>query len=196
MAYVLRSARWIASDVLHQVIQEGDTVIDATLGNGHDTVMLAELVGEGGHVIGFDIQPDAVERTAARLQEAGLLNRCELYAEGHQNIANRVNRPVKAAVFNLGWLPGGDKNITTMWETTHTAISSVLSLLVDGGVCTVCAYPGHDEGDRERFALMDWLSTLRPQEYNVLHHRFLNAGPGAPECFVIQKQWRSTHGNP
>ena len=196
MAYVLRSARWIASDVLHQVIQEGDTVIDATLGNGHDTVMLAELVGEGGHVIGFDIQPDAVERTAARLQEAGLLNRCELYAEGHQNIANRVNRPVKAAVFNLGWLPGGDKNITTMWETTHTAISSALSLLVDGGVCTVCAYPGHDEGDRERFALMDWLSTLRPQEYNVLHHRFLNAGPGAPECFVIQKQWRSSHGNP
>ena len=196
MAYVLRSARWIASDVLHQVIQEGDTVIDATLGNGHDTVMLAELVGESGHVIGFDIQPDAVERTAARLQEAGLLNRCKLYAEGHQNIANRVNRPVKAAVFNLGWLPGGDKSVTTLWETTHTAISSALSLLVDGGVCTVCAYPGHDEGDRERFALMDWLSTLRPQEYNVLHHRFLNAGPGAPECFVIQKQWRSSHGNP
>lgn len=196
MAYVLRSARWIASDVLHQVIQEGDTVIDATLGNGHDTVMLAELVGEGGHVIGFDIQPDAVERTAARLQEAGLLNRCELYAEGHQNIANRVNMPVKAAVFNLGWLPGGDKSVTTLWETTHTAITSALSLLVDGGVCTVCAYPGHDEGDRERFALMDWLATLRPQEYNVLHHRFLNAGPGAPECFVIQKQWRSSHGNP
>ena len=63
MAYVLRSARWIAADVLHQAVQSGDTVIDATLGNGHDTVMLAELVGEGGHVIGFDIQPDAVDRT-------------------------------------------------------------------------------------------------------------------------------------
>lgn len=188
MAYVLRSARWIASDVLHQVVQAGDTVIDATLGNGHDTVMLAELVGESGHVIGFDIQPDAVERTAARLQENGLLERCELYAEGHQHIAERVQAPVKAAVFNLGWLPGGDKSVTTLWETTQVAISSALSLLVKGGVCTVCAYPGHDEGDRERFALMGWLATLRPQEYNVLHHRFLNAGPGAPECFVIQKQ--------
>ena len=196
MAYVLRSARWIASDVLHQVIQEGDTVIDATLGNGHDTVMLAELVGESGRVIGFDIQPDAVGRTSARLLDAGLLDRCELYAEGHQNIANRVNVPVKAAVFNLGWLPGGDKSVTTLWETTYTAITAALSLLVDGGVCTVCAYPGHNEGDRERFALMDWLATLRPQEYNVLHHRFLNAGPGAPECFVIQKQWRNSHGNP
>ena len=188
MAYVLRSARWIASDVLHQVIQEGDTVIDATLGNGHDTVMLAELVGPDGHVIGFDIQPDAVERTATRLQENGLLERCELYAEGHQNISNRVSPPVRAAVFNLGWLPGGDKSITTLWETTQVAITSALSLLVQGGVCTVCAYPGHEAGDRERFSLMDWLATLRPQEFNVLHHRFLNAGPGAPECFVIQKQ--------
>ena len=196
MAYILRSARWIASDVLHQVIQEGDTVIDATLGNGHDTVMLAELVGPSGKVIGFDIQADAVGRTAARLLDASLLERCELYAEGHQNIPNRVHCPIKAAVFNLGWLPGGDKSVTTHWDTTHAAIIAALSLLADGGVCTVCAYPGHEAGDHERSALMDWLSTLRPQEYNVLHHRFLNAGPGAPECFVIQKQWGNSHGNP
>ena len=188
MAYVLRSARWIASDVLHQVISEGDTVIDATLGNGHDTVMLSELVGPSGKVYGFDIQTDAVERTSALLTEHGLRECCELYAEGHQHIADHVHVPVKAAVFNLGWLPGGDKSITTLWETAQVAISAALALLVKGGVCTICAYPGHAEGDRERFALMDWLATLRPQEYNVLHHRFLNAGPGAPECFVIQKQ--------
>lgn len=83
MAYVLRSARWIAADVISQIIQPGDTVIDATLGNGHDTVMLAGLVGESGHVIGFDVQSDAVERTVVRLTEAGLMARCELYAEGH-----------------------------------------------------------------------------------------------------------------
>ena len=188
MAYVLRSARWIASDVLHQVITEGDTVIDATLGNGHDTVMLSELVGPSGKVYGFDIQADAVERTSALLTEHGLRERCELYAKGHQHIADHVHVAVKAAVFNLGWLPGGDKSITTLWETTQVAISAALALLVKGGVCTICAYPGHAEGDRERFALMDCLATLRPQEYNVLHHRFLNAGPGAPECFVIQKQ--------
>lgn len=188
MAYILRSARWIASDVLHQIIQEGDTVIDATLGNGHDTVMLAELVGEAGHVIGFDIQPDAVGRTSARLIDHSLHDRCELYAEGHENIGNRVHVPIRAAVFNLGWLPGGDKSITTHWETTQTAISAALNLLLPGGVCTICAYPGHEAGDQERHALMDWLSSLRPQEYNVLHHRFINAGPGAPECFVIQKQ--------
>lgn len=188
MAYELRSARYLATDALRQVIRPGDTVIDATLGNGHDTCMLAELVGETGHIIGFDIQPDAVQRTAAALTEKGLIDRCTLYAEGHQHVAERVTSPVRAAVFNLGWLPGGDKSITTLWETTHTAISACLALLEKGGICTVCAYPGHAEGDKERYALADWLATLRPQEFNVLHNRFLNAGPGAPECFIIQKQ--------
>lgn len=188
MAYELRSARWLAADVLHQVICEGDTVVDATLGNGHDTQMLAELVGESGHVIGFDIQPDAVERTRQRLSDAQLLSRCTLYAEGHEHLSERVLTPIRTATFNLGWLPGGDKSITTHWQTTRTAISAALSLLVKGGVCTICAYPGHAAGDEERAALMDFLSALRPQEFNVLHNRFLNAGPGAPECFIIQKQ--------
>lgn len=188
MSYVLRSARYLAADCLRQVVQPGDTVIDATLGNGHDTCMLAELVGENGRVIGFDVQPSAVESTRRALQEQGLLDRCELHCTGHQHIAEHVKAPVRAAVFNLGWLPGGDKSITTHWETSRTAIAAALALLMPLGVCTVCAYPGHAAGDEERAALMDWLSDLRPQEYNVLHHRFLNAGPGAPECFIIQKQ--------
>ena len=187
MTYLLRSARYIAADALRQVIQPGDTVVDATLGNGHDTRMLAELVGESGRVIGFDIQPEAVARTEAALREAGLLGRCELHAVGHQHLAEHVAMPIRAAAFNLGWLPGGDKAITTRWETTQAAIAAALALLLPGGICTVCAYPGHAAGDEERQALMGYLAALRPQAFNVLHHRFVNAGPGAPECFIIQK---------
>lgn len=106
MSYELRSARWIAADVLRQVVQPGDTVVDATLGNGHDTLMLCELVGETGRVIGFDIQPDAVERTRERLADAGMLSRCTLYAEGHEHLSERVITPIRTATFNLGWLPG------------------------------------------------------------------------------------------
>ena len=187
MAYILRSARYIAADALKQVVRPGDRVIDATLGNGHDTRFLAELVGEAGHVTGFDIQPEAVARTEAALREAGLLPRCELHAIGHERIAELVTAPVRAVVFNLGWLPGGNKSITTHWETTRQAITGALVLLLPGGICTICAYPGHAAGDEERAALMDFLAALRPQAFNVLHHRFLNAGPGAPECFIIQK---------
>lgn len=188
MSYELRSARYVAAEIHRAVIRPGDTVVDATLGNGHDTCVLAELVGESGHIIGFDIQEDAVARTRARLEELGLSDRCRLHAAGHQHMAEYVASPVRCVVFNLGWLPGGDKSITTLWETTRIAVDAALQLLEPMGVCTICAYPGHDEGDRERSALTEYLSALRPQEFNVLHHRFLNAGAGAPECFVIQKQ--------
>ncbi len=185
--YVLRSARWIASEVLRQVVLPGDTVVDATLGNGYDTCLLAELVGDAGRVIGFDVQEDAVERSRERLRGAGLLNRCELHALGHEHLAEIVAGPVRAVTFNLGWLPGGDKSVTTHWATTRVAVEAALFLLLPGGVVTICAYPGHAAGDEERLALMELLAGLRPQQFNVLHHRFLNAGAGAPECFVIQK---------
>lgn len=187
MAYILKSARYIASDALARAVRPGDTVIDATLGNGHDARFLAELVGEKGRVIGFDVQREAVERSEAALREAGLLPRCELHALGHERIAEVVRGPVRAVCFNLGWLPGGDKSVTTRWETTRQALSAALSLLEPGGICTVCAYPGHAAGDEERQALAGYLAALRPQEFNVLHHRFLNAGPGAPECFIAQR---------
>ena len=188
MAYELRSARYLAADCLRQVVQQGDTVVDATMGNGHDTLMLAQLVGETGRVVGFDVQAQAVESSRRLLECEGVISRCTLYVLGHEHMAEQVNGPVRAVVFNLGWLPGGDKSVTTLWETTKTAVTAALSLLEKGSVVTICAYPGHAAGDYERAQLMEFLSALRPQEYNVLHNRCLNAGPGAPECFIIQRQ--------
>lgn len=188
MSYELRSARFLAAEMLERIIEPGDTVVDATLGNGHDTCMLARMVGENGHVIGFDIQPDAVASAQSRLEQEGLLTRCKLHVLGHQHMAEVVKEPVRTVTFNLGWLPGGDKSITTHWETTRQALDAALELLLPMGVCTICAYPGHAAGDEERRALIDYLSALRPQSFNVLHQRFLNAGAGAPECFVVQKQ--------
>lgn len=188
MSYELKSARHLAHQVMEAAIQPGNRVIDATMGNGHDTAFLAQLVGENGHVYAFDVQAAAVESTRRRLSEMGLLERCHLFVKGHELVQTEVHDEVDAVMFNLGWLPGGDKSVTTLWETTKQAVEACLQLLRKGGVLTLCAYPGHAEGDRERENLLAWFASLRPQEYNVLHQRFLNAGPGAPECFVIQKQ--------
>lgn len=188
MSYELRSARYLAADILRQAVAPGDRVVDATMGNGHDTLFLCELVGEGGRVYAFDVQEKAVESTQKRLEEAGVLSRATLFCLGHEHMAEKVTEPVAAAVFNLGWLPGGDHSVTTRWETTKKAVESALSLLKPLGVLVICAYPGHAEGDRERSALTAFLSALPPQRFNVLHQIFLNAGPGAPECFVVQKQ--------
>ena len=186
--FVLRSARQLAAEMHARILRHGDTAVDCTLGNGHDACTLASLVGEKGRLIGFDAQAEAVERSRRRLCEAGLLERCTLYPTGHEHLAEIVTMPVRCIVFNLGWLPGGDKRITTRWETTGRAVQAALELLLPGGLLTVCAYPGHAEGAEERDRLAALFSQLRPQDYNVLHQRFLNAGPGAPECFAVQRQ--------
>ena len=188
MAYELKSARYLAAEVFQAAVRPGDRVVDATMGNGHDTLTLCELVGPTGKVYAFDVQPQAVSITRQRLGEAGVLDRAELFCLGHEHMAEKVEGPVAAVAFNLGWLPGGDKRVTTRWETTRQAVESALSLLKPWGVCVICVYPGHAEGDRERESLTQLLAQLPPQRYNVLWQKFLNAGPGAPECFVIQRQ--------
>ena len=188
MGYELKSARYLAREVILQTVLPGDTVVDATMGNGHDTLMLCEAVGPEGRVWAFDVQAQAVEETGRRLREQGMENRAELVLAGHEHMAEYVKEPVKAVMFNLGWLPGGDHEVTTRWGTTRRAVESALELLVPSGVLVICAYPGHAEGEREERELTAFLSALSNRKYNVLHQRFLNAGPGAPECYVVQKQ--------
>ncbi len=188
MSYELKSARYLAREVILRAVEPGDTVVDATMGNGHDTQMLCETVGPEGRVFAFDVQAQAVEETRKRLREQGLDSRAELILSGHEHMAEYVKGPVKAVMFNLGWLPGGDHEVTTRWETTRTAVESALDLLAPMGVLVICAYPGHAEGEREKQELTAFLGGLDNRRYNVLHQRFLNAGLGAPECFVIQKQ--------
>ena len=188
MAYELKSARYLAADILRAVLEPGDTAVDATMGNGHDTALLCSLVGPSGMVYAFDIQAAAIEATKSRLASEGYLNRAVLFRLGHEHMGEKVKVPIKAITFNLGWLPGGDHRITTRTETTLSGIRQALELLQPLGVLVICAYPGHPEGDREKDAVTEFLSGLSPREYNVLAHRFINAGFGAPLCFAVQKQ--------
>jgi len=186
--YVLSSARYIAAWWLRGVVRPGDRVVDATMGNGHDTCLLADLVGESGHVTAFDIQEKALDNTRSKLSASGFLPRVTLCLAGHERMAEYVGGGIRAVVFNLGWLPGSDKSVTTRWDTTWPAVRTALDLILPLGVCVICIYPGHASGEEEKNRLLDTLSRLPPQAYSVLRHQFLNAGVGAPECVVIQRQ--------
>ena len=186
--YILRSARYLADECIERVVKSGDIAIDATMGNGHDTEKLARLVGENGHVYAFDVQEQAVNNTRTRLLEAGLAERATLHLASHDQMAELVLEPVRLVMFNLGWLPGGDKRITTRLESTLKAVNAALSLLLPMGVLCMCVYPGHEEGVRELQQLDRFFSSLQPQKFNCLRQTFINAGAGAPCCFIIQKQ--------
>ena len=185
--FVLRNARHLAADYVRRTVRPGDAVVDATMGNGQDTLFLCGLVGETGHVYAFDVQPEAVERTRMRLDEAGVLPRATLLLAGHETMAQHVPGGVRAVMFNLGWLPGARHAVTTLERTTLPAVQAACGLLCPGGIVTVCIYPGHEEGRRELSALDRFAASLSAREYNVLRHQFMNGPENTPQLLLIQR---------
>jgi len=185
--FVLRNARHLAADYMLRSIRKGDSVVDATMGNGKDTLFLCELVGESGHVYAFDVQEEAVERTRERVKEAGFEARTSLFLAGHETMAEHVPAGIQAVMFNLGWLPGAEHIVTTKTNTTLEAVKAAAELIAPGGIVTVCVYPGHDEGTRELHALLEWAAALDVRRFNVAHHHFLNASLQTPQLILIQR---------
>jgi hypothetical protein len=183
----LRSARHIASSAFLSLLRPGDMAVDATLGRGRDCARLCELVGPAGRVYGFDAQEKAVLETAALLTNLGLSERAELHHLGHEHMLEVVPPGIRLAAFNLGWMPGGDKAVTTRAETTLTALDAALELLSPHGMAILCVYPGHEEGTREKEALLTFAKGLPPARFTALWHDFINGGHGAPGSLMIEK---------
>jgi len=161
----------MAQRILRGVIGAGDRVVDATAGNGHDTLFLAEAVGEDGRVLAFDVQECAIAEARARLEEAGLVARVEFYLESHANLALRAGvGTVAAAMWNLGYLPGGDHGVTTAMEETLLGMDAVERVLKPGGWLTVVCYPGHPGGESETAAVMDWLRERAERGWRVARY--------------------------
>ena len=179
----------MAHDFLAQVITKDDVVVDATMGNGHDTLFLAKLAKQ---VYAFDIQEKALQKTSQRLQEAGLTN-VELLLQGHETVDQFVTE-VKAAIFNLGYLPSADKNIITKPQTTIEALEKLCRMLIKGGRIAIMIYYGHEGGDIERDAVMDFVSQLPQQEYTATIYRTLNQINNPPFLVMIEKLERYRHG--
>jgi SAM-dependent methyltransferase len=184
----LRGAVPLAHHFLRAAVRPGDRVVDATCGNGNDTLFLARLVGESGRVTAFDVQKDAIQNTSALLLEHGCRSRVELAAVGHENLLDSVREPVSAVVFNLGFLPGGDRCCITQTHTTVAALGQALELLLPGGIVTVAMYPGHSGGDEESEAVEAWSAALSPKHFNVWRNRQLNRSPAAPYLLLVERR--------
>jgi SAM-dependent methyltransferase len=176
----------LAQESVGAVLESGALAIDATVGNGHDTLFLAARVAARGHVAGFDIQPQALDTTHARLEHAGLAGRVTLYPCGHQFMLQRIpggwHGRVSAVMFNLGYLPGGDKQLITRTVTTMPALRQALAVLRPGGLLSLMVYRGHAGADDEARAVAEWVSGLDAR-YLVARHR----SPG-PLLYLITPQ--------
>lgn len=178
-----QSARIWAREIIQRALAPGATAVDATMGNGNDTLWLCEAVGETGRVYAFDVQIEAVEKTGERLKQAGVYDRARLFCAGHERMREFVTPGVDAVVFNLGWLPGAEHAVTTRAETTLAAVAAAVELMKKGAAATICVYPGHEEGERERAALIEWAAALDPKRFDVVLKTYLNQ-PKNPPCLI------------
>lgn len=173
-------------------LPSGGLAIDATAGNGHDTLFLAQHTGASGHVYSFDIQAEAIRATRALLQRSGLLKCVSLFQAGHEalleHLPERVIGKIAAATFNLGYLPGADKTLITRTATTLPALSATCQVLAPGGCMTIMVYPGHPGGDREAAAVERWCRQLDSQWYALRKITLQHCKRQPPQLLVINKK--------
>lgn len=174
--------------LIKEHIKQDSIVIDATCGNGNDTLFLAQQVSNG-HVFGFDIQDTAIQSTFEKVKA---FNNVTLIQDGHENIKKHIDIQFKgqidAAIFNLGYLPKGDKSIVTRPETTIKAINAIFDYLSVEGIIVLVIYHGHAEGQVERDALLDFLEHFDQEKAHILKYQFMNQVIHAPFICAIEKR--------
>jgi predicted methyltransferase len=178
----------VAHNLIGETLRPGAIAVDATVGNGHDTVFLLDRVGPSGRVFGFDIQQSAIASTSMKTSADCLTLIQASHALMDEKIPKQHHGNISAVMFNLGYLPGGDKSIITQTASTLAALTVACRLLADGGVITVMAYPGHTGGDVETEQVNDWCEQLNPEQFNVRIFYSVGNKDTTPRLFVIGKR--------
>ncbi|KAH7616191.1 putative rRNA methylase YtqB [Nannochloris sp. 'desiccata'] len=181
----------MAHDAWSQILRPGDTVVDATSGNGHDTLFLAKAIGPSGQIYAFDLQQTAIESTISTIEQ-GLSpeSRPKMHyvAQCHRNLQHIVGtHTARLVAFNLGYLPGGDKNVITRQTSTLAAIEASFEVLHPGGLLSILAYTGHEGGPEEFSAVAALLEQLPPKYWVSTQVKVLNR-PTAPVLLLAWKK--------
>lgn len=179
-------------EVIRSQAKRGGLYIDATMGNGNDTLMLCEMAGDTGEVYAFDIQPQALKATRTLLENHKVTSNFHLILDGHENMDNYLQQETADVVcFNFGYLPGGDHSIATQADTSLVAIQKGLQLLKPGGMMSLCVYSGGDTGFKEKDCILSYLKTLPAKEYTVIVNQYFNRENNPPMPIFVFKSTRS-----
>ncbi|UFR16445.1 class I SAM-dependent methyltransferase [Streptococcus equi subsp. zooepidemicus] len=173
----------VSHEFLKEVLDKQSIAVDATMGNGYDTAFLASL---SQRVYAFDVQQQALTKTQERLEQQGLTN-AELILAGHEQVDQYVKEPIRAAIFNLGYLPNADKTLITRPETTILALTKILDRLELGGRIAIMVYYGHDGGSREKEALLDYIGQLDQRQVTAMLYQPINQMNQPPFLIMLEK---------
>lgn len=172
--------------LLKEVIDKNSIVVDATCGNGNDTLFLAKTSAK--KVYGFDIQQQAISNTTELLRSNNIFEKCEIILDSHSNFDKYITTPLRAVIFNLGYLPNADHSITTLADTTILAVNKFLEKLEIGGRIIIVVYWGHENGKIEKEELLRELTVLDQKNVEVLIYQFINQKNNAPFIIALEKK--------
>jgi len=188
MSQLISNAVNFVKETIKKTLKEDSIVIDATMGNGHDTLFLRKQLNDDGFIYGFDIQKAAIERTKDRLVQNNCYDHVKLIHDSHENFKKYIEAPVDLILYNLGYLPKGDKSITTESDQTLKSVKEGMGLLRSGGVIIITVYPGHLPGALELEVLSDYLKTINQKKYAVMKVDFFNYKNKPPVVFMIERR--------
>lgn len=188
---IIQTTTEFAMFIASGYISEGNVLIDATCGNGYDTLQLARF--SPSKLYAFDRQPDAVAATRDRLISEGFEDKINdgtisLICDSHEYMAEYVEEAADVIMFNLGYLPGGDKDFVTTSASTISAVITSLQLLAHNGLICITMYSGHPEGYEEKESLLMFAMELDPTLYHVSYINMANQPNFPPEILLITKK--------
>ncbi len=192
MSFMKRSVHLqLAQNYWKSFLKKGDIVIDATCGNGFDSIFLAKhiLTKTEGFLFLYDIQKQAIANTRYLLEnnlEKELLARALFFHKSHEDF-EEVDCSPHLIVYNLGYLPKSDKMTTTTCESTLKSLQKAFAILHARGAVSIMCYPGHEEGEKELAAVEKYLKTLDASKWEVCHHQWLNRKK-SPVLFWITRR--------
>lgn len=184
MSNIIRSTTQTALLFISQYLKPGDTAVDATCGNGHDTLALAKM--GAGKIYAFDVQETAISNTGSLLTKENIpLDNVHLILDSHANMCNYIKEKVQVIVFNLGYLPSADKSVTTSTASTITAVQEAMKLLSKDGLICISMYSGHPGGEDEKQALLDFAESLDSRIWHAAYINMRNQRNNPPEVLLI-----------
>lgn len=191
---LLQNTTELALAICEKYIDNDGCAVDCTCGRGKDTLFLAKRFKK---VYSFDIQEEALESARKLLEEnkiswdnysEGNSARVAFINDSHVNMQNYVKGNSQLIVFNLGYLPGGDKNITTLQSDTLEAIQNGLKILKTGGLISIVMYPGHKNGLKEHDEIIRFAKSLPKEKFHCVYASMINQSSAAPQILWITKK--------
>lgn len=169
----------LSHNIIKEYVKNKNVAIDATLGNGYDCDFLSSCFKK---VYAFEIQKEACEKYIDKNNNVIIIN------ESHHKIDKFINEEVDCVCYNLGYLPGGNKEITTLAETSLKSIQLSLNLLSKNGIISIAIYRGHNEGMEEKNCIIKYLKTLPKNSFGVMIHECINRSQKSPLLIIVEKK--------